>query len=140
DVGAWEEGPCPCGRGLPRLRQVTGRATDFLVGRDGRLVSGPSLTLAAVGKRPSLCQLQIEPGPIGQGQLRIKRGPRFEAPGDLEFLRETARKYLGEDTEIDWEFLDELPTEPSGKFLFCRSSVVPRFLGPPPGDHDGLPS
>src|SRR5262249_36293897 len=40
DLGAWADGPCPCGRGLPRLRNVAGRVTDFLVGCDGRLVSG----------------------------------------------------------------------------------------------------
>lgn len=132
DVAAWEEGPCDCGRGLPRLRRVTGRATDFLVGHDGRLVSGPFLTLAAVGKRPSLGQLQIHQDRAGVVRFRIKPGPRFQNPADVDFLRETARAYLGETTEVEWEFVDELPSEPSGKFLFCRSSVAPGFLAASP--------
>lgn len=130
DVASWEEGTCPCGRGLPRLRRLMGRATDFLVGHDGRMVSGPFLTLAAVGKRPSLGQLQIQQDKIGQLHFRIRRGGRFKDPDDLIFLQETARKYLGETTSVDWEFVEELPSETSGKFLFCRSSVAPRFLGP----------
>ena len=40
DMAAWADGPCPCGRGLPRLERVAGRVTDFLIGADGRLVSG----------------------------------------------------------------------------------------------------
>ncbi len=132
DVAAWEEGNCPCGRELPRLRRLMGRATDFLVGHDGRLVSGPFLTLAAVGKRPSLGQLQIQQDRIGQVHFRILRGSRFQDPADLEFLKVTARNYLGETTEVGWEFVEELRSEPSGKYLFCRSSVAPAFLGPTP--------
>lgn len=129
DVAAWDEGRCPCGRELPRMRRLMGRATDFLVGHDGRLVSGPFLTLAAVGKRPSLGQLQIQQDRIGQVHFRIQRGRRFQDPADLEFLQETARRYLGETAEVDWEFVEELRSEPSGKYLFCRSLVAPAFLG-----------
>src|SRR5262249_29218268 len=59
DLGAWEEGTCACGRGLPRLRSVAGRVTDFLVGADGRLVSGVFLATYLVAQRPSLGQVQI---------------------------------------------------------------------------------
>jgi phenylacetate-CoA ligase len=131
DVAAWDPTPCLCGRGLPKLQRVAGRATDFLVGRDGRLVSGPFLTLAAVGKRPSLGQLQIRQERIGAVRFRIKPGPRFQDPGDVDFLRETARTYLGEDTDVDWELVADLPSEPSGKYLFCQSSVAPGFLRAP---------
>ena len=131
DVAAWEKGGiCPCGRELPRMRRLMGRATDFLVGHDGRLVSGPFLTLAAVGKRPSLGQLQIQQDRVGQVHFRIQRGSRFQDPADLEFLKATARTYLGETTEVGWEYVEELRSEPSGKYLFCRSSVAPAFLGP----------
>src|SRR5262249_55637025 len=60
DVGSWDEGPCPCGRGLPRLKEVAGRVTDFLVGGDGRLVSGAFLSVALVARRTSLGRVQIE--------------------------------------------------------------------------------
>ncbi len=128
DVGVWEAGDCLCGRKLPRLKRVAGRATDFLVGHDGRLVSGPFLTLAAVGKRPSISQLQIRQSRVGQVQFRIVRGPRFQDPDDLQFLEQTARAYLGEATEVEWEFVEELTSEASGKFLFCVSQVSPDFL------------
>ncbi len=128
DIGAWQEERCPCGRGLPLLHQVMGRATDFLVGHDGRLVSGPFLTLAMVGKRPTLGQLQIIQDEIGKVHLRICPGHKFRQEEDVLFLEETARRYLGEDAVVTWELVDELRSEPSGKFLFCKSSVAPGFL------------
>src|SRR5262249_16951702 len=66
DVGSWEEGICPCGRALPRLRSVEGRVTDFLVGSDGRLVSGVFLATYVVAHRPSLGQVQIHQDRAGE--------------------------------------------------------------------------
>ena len=54
DMAVSKEGDCVCGRGLPRLQKVEGRVTDFLVGSDGRLVSGAFLTVAMVAKRHHL--------------------------------------------------------------------------------------
>ncbi len=51
DLGAWAAGTCRCGRGLPRLERVAGRVTDFLVGCDGRLVSGVYLATYVVAQR-----------------------------------------------------------------------------------------
>lgn len=128
DLGAWEEGRCPCGRGLPRLRTVAGRVTDFLVGGDGRLVSGVFLATYVIGRRPSLGQVQIQQETAGQVLFRIQRGPGFRDPDDLDYLQEASRRYLGSDTVVDWEFADELPPEASGKFLFCRSSAAPDYV------------
>src|SRR5262249_43349965 len=128
DVGAWATAPCECGRGLPLLRRVTGRATDFLIGHDGRMVAGPFLAHSLVAKRPSLGQLQVVQTRIGELHFRIKPGKLFREAEDGEFLRETARKYLGETTLADWELVNELTSESSGKFLFCKSTVSPGFL------------
>ena len=80
DLGMWEEGRCSCGRGLPRLRSVSGRVTDFLVGSDGRLVSGVFLATYVIGRRPSLGQVQIQQETAGQVLFRIRRGPNSAIP------------------------------------------------------------
>jgi phenylacetate-CoA ligase len=138
DLGAWAAGPCPCGRGLPRLETVAGRVTDFLVGADGRLVSGAFLTYYLVAHRTSLGQVQIRQSAPGQVLFRIKPGAAFDPPADLAYLEQQVRKHLGEPAQVEWEFVDELPNEPSGKFLFSRSTVAPRFLLEPtaPGKFD----
>jgi len=47
DMGVLDLQPCPCGKGLPQLREIAGRFTDFLVGTDGCLVSGAVLTVVS---------------------------------------------------------------------------------------------
>jgi phenylacetate-CoA ligase len=129
DMGTWEEGQCPCGRGLPRLREVSGRVTDFLVGPDGRLVSGVYLATYVVARRPSLGQVQIWQEEPGKVCYRIKPGPSFQGRNDLEYLQNETRRYLGEETFVDWEFVDNLGPELSGKYIFSRSSVAANYLG-----------
>ncbi|MBI1914231.1 MAG: phenylacetate--CoA ligase family protein [Planctomycetes bacterium] len=132
DVGAWEEGSCPCGRALPRLRNVEGRVTDFLVGSDGRLVSGVFLATYVVAHRPSLGQVQIHQDRAGEILYRIRPGYDFAAAEDLAYLESTSRQYLGDAVVVRWEIVEELPCEPSGKFLFSRSTVAPAFLSVAP--------
>lgn len=128
DLGAWADGSCACGRGLPRLERVAGRVTDFLVGCDGRLVSGVYLATYVVAQRPSLGQVQIRQQKIGAVTYRIKPGRDFHREQDLDYLRTTTRRYLGAEASIDVEIVDKLSAETSGKFLFSRSSVTPSFL------------
>ena len=66
DMATFETAPCPCGRGLPRLARLEGRVTDFLVGSDGRLVSGVFLATYLVAARPSLGQVQLWQDSAGQ--------------------------------------------------------------------------
>jgi phenylacetate-coenzyme A ligase PaaK-like adenylate-forming protein len=128
DMAAWADGPCPCGRGLPRLERVAGRVTDFLVGADGRLVSGVFLATYVVAQRPSLGQVQIRQDRAGAVTYRLRPGNDFDPLEDVKYLEDATRLHLGEGAEFDWEAVEELSAEPSGKFLFSRSTVTPRFL------------
>jgi phenylacetate-CoA ligase len=128
DLGAWQEGSCPCGRALPRLGRIAGRVTDFIVGADGRAVSGAFLSLYVIGKRPSLGQIQIVQSEQGRVLYRIKRGIDFQEDPDIEYLRATTLQYVGPGTKVDCEFVDDLPPEPSGKYLLSRSTVTPSFF------------
>jgi phenylacetate-CoA ligase len=127
DMGSWAIGDCPCGRHLPRLEKVAGRVTDFLVGSDGRLVSGVFLATYVVAHRPSLGQVQIHQDRVGHVTYRLCPGPGFDAVIDGEYLAQATREHLGNVATMDIEVVAELPRAPSGKFVFSRSSVVPEF-------------
>ena len=125
DVAALDPAPCACGRGLPRLTHLAGRVTDFVVGSDGRLVSGVFLATYVVAKRSSLGQVQIVQDTPGHLVYKIAPPEGEEtSPGDLEFLRAATREHLGPQSTVDFEFVQTLPTEPSGKILFCRSTAT----------------
>jgi phenylacetate-CoA ligase len=128
DLGAWARDSCPCGRRLPVLDEVAGRVTDFLVGSDGRLVSGVFLATYVVAQRPSLGQVQIHQARAGHVVYRLRPGHCFDPETDAEYLRRATRQHLGTAATADVELVRELAAEPSGKFLFSRSSVTPAFL------------
>ncbi len=135
DLGSWAAGTCPCGRGLPRLERVSGRVTDFLVGCDGQLVSGVFLATYVVAQRPSLGQVQIRQHRPAAITYRVKPGRAYDPDEDTNYLRCTTRQYLGDRAMVDVEVVDDLPNEPSGKYLFSRSTVTPSFLEGHAGVH-----
>jgi phenylacetate-CoA ligase len=135
DLGSWAAGDCPCGRGLPRLENVAGRVTDFLVGCDGRLVSGVFLATYVVAQRPSLGQVQIHQDRPAAVTYLVKPGRDYLPAEDVNYLRCATRQYLGDQAEVAVEVVDDLPTELSGKFLFSRSSVTAPFLNEKAGVH-----
>jgi phenylacetate-CoA ligase len=128
DVGAWASGPCKCGRGLPRLESVSGRVTDFLVGCDGGIVSGVFLATYVLAKRPSLGQVQILQNQRKKVTYRICRGPGFDEAQDTDYLKQMSKRYLGEDIAVDFEFVNEILPESSGKFILSRSSIAADFV------------
>lgn len=138
DMASYEIGNCPCGRGLPRLKQVEGRVTDFIVGGDGRLVSGVFLATYVVAKRPSLGRVQIWQETPGRVVYRIAsldgQSPQV---ADLRFLTEATQTHVGADTHVEFESVPELQSEATGKTLFCRSTAKSDFL--PTTDLDNTP-
>jgi phenylacetate-CoA ligase len=108
---------------------VEGRVTDFLVGLDGRLVSGAFLTIAIVAKRPSLGQVQLWQEVPGQVLYKIAPGGnRTISQSDVQFLESETKRYLGSGTKVEYEFVDQIPQEPSGKYRFCISEVEKTFV------------
>jgi phenylacetate-CoA ligase len=128
DMASPAAGACPCGRNLPRLEKLAGRVTEFLVGSDGRFVSGVFLATYVVAHRPSLGQVQIQQDRPGHVVYRLRPGRGFDPAADGEYLRAATREHLGPGATCDLDLVAELPRSPSGKFLFSRSSVSPAFL------------
>jgi phenylacetate-CoA ligase len=126
-MGCWADGPDGSGRNLPRLRSVEGRVTDFVIGDDGRMVSGVFLATYVVANRPSLGTVQLWQNTPGIVLYRIRRGPGFREPDDLDYLRSATREYLGNNAIAEFEFIDEFPLSPSGKLQFCRSEIQPEY-------------
>jgi phenylacetate-coenzyme A ligase PaaK-like adenylate-forming protein len=120
DIAQWaDDGPCECGRGLPRLRGVEGRITDFLRMPDGRMVSGPSLALL-VGQTPGVRQAQF----VQQGPLDIRLdlipgngyGPYVE-----DDLRRRLHPYFRDQVRFAIRRVESIPMELSGKFRFVKT-------------------
>ncbi|MDR0338414.1 MAG: hypothetical protein LBI18_15170 [Planctomycetaceae bacterium] len=125
DTASWDTGTCSCGRALPRINNVAGRVTDFIVGMDNRLCSGVALATFIVAKRPSFGQIQIIQEEYGKILYRIGGGKDRTLNQDgIDFIRQQTEMYLGKGMQIDFEYVDSIPHEASGKYIFSRSKIA----------------
>jgi len=121
DWGSQSTQQCACGRGLPMLKIVEGRIIDHFKAQDGRLVFGAFLI-------PMIPPL----GPIKQYQIiqesRDLLAIRVIAAGPVNEekfhqIQQAVKKVLGENVQTRLEFVDSLPTTPTGKHRYTVSKV-----------------
>ncbi len=124
DAAIPADGSCACGRGLPLIRVAAGRITDFLVTPEGRVVSGAALTISLIARTPGLAQAQIVQESRDRIILRLVRGKAFDE-GSLEFLRRSMVDFFGSSVRLGFDWVDQIPLEPSGKYRFSISQVDP---------------
>jgi phenylacetate-CoA ligase len=132
DLASWESSePCPCGRSLPRLGKIEGRITDFLRMPDGRIVSGPSLTLV-VGDMREIRQAQfVQPAP-NQVRLKVVSGEGYNADTAKE-LHRRLYSYFRDQVQLSILQVDDIPKEPSGKYRFVKTELEEPAYSAPPG-------
>ena len=118
------DGECKCGRGLPRIRIKGGRVTDFLTTPDGRIVSGASLTIYLIANTPGIRQAQLIQEKKQEVIIRLVKGSQF-SDESVNYIRTTAKGFLGENISITIDYVDDIPQTRSGKSLFCISNVNP---------------
>jgi phenylacetate-CoA ligase len=103
------------------MEMVGGRTTDFLLAPDGRRVSGAALTIYLIANTPGVRQAQIVQDSHDTLRLRIVRGPEF-TEGSTTFLKKKVAEFFGFEMALQFEFVESIPKEPSGKYRFsiCR--------------------
>ncbi|HJV24475.1 MAG TPA: AMP-binding protein [Aromatoleum sp.] len=124
DVAALDPAPCACGRGLPLLKDIQGRTTDFVVARDGTVMHGLAL-IYVVRDLPQVAAFRIV-----QESLELTRiivvpaegyGPEIE-----DRIRQGMANRLGQGVRIEIETTAEIPPEKSGKYRYVMSHVGAR--------------
>ena len=122
DVAALDERACACGRGLPLLREIQGRSTDFIVARDGTLMHGLSLVYL-VRDVPGVEKFKIVQESLMRTRILLVTGPAFRDDA-LARIRDGAVQRLGEGVEVSLERVDDIPREASGKYRYVVSRVA----------------
>jgi phenylacetate-CoA ligase len=108
------------------LERIEGRDADYIVTPAGELISGISLTENFALQVPGIAQFQIVQETVGRFLFRLVRGPEF-GPGSLKRLGALAIRHFGPEVEYRCEYLESIPSEPSGKYRFCISHVPNPF-------------
>lgn len=121
DVGVLSDQPCACGRGLPVLKDIQGRATDFVVASNGTVMHGLAL-IYILRDLPSIRSFKIV-----QESLELTRVivcPEGELPRDDESkIVDGFKARLGQNVKIDVQVVDHIGPEKSGKYRYVVSHV-----------------
>ncbi len=120
DVSRHPDEPCPCGRGLGGLADVTTKAEDIVVTPDGRFVS-PSVLTHPFKPFDQIVRSQVVQDEPDHVTVSIVPSAEFTAAQRSE-LEAGLRERLGEAMRVETRIVDDIPPEASGKFrwVVCR--------------------
>jgi len=121
DVGSLANNSCPCGRGLPLLQEVGGRLVDVLYTTDGQKIATITVMPNLVEHLGITNQIQFDQHSLDRLTIRMSK-PRPDSE-IIERQRKTAQKIFGENMLISYEFVDQIPLLPSGKYRLVISHV-----------------
>lgn len=124
DLATVLNGPCSCGRGLPRLGKVLGRTTDILYTPEGKSVSGVSILDTFVIHIKGFKQVQIIQNKIDYVLFKIVKDSDF-SEASLKKLQDVVIKIFGDQMKYSIEFIDKIPMTARGKFQFTICNVKP---------------
>jgi phenylacetate-CoA ligase len=122
DVGVLTDAQCSCGRGLPLLKEIQGRTTDFIVAQDGTVLHGLAL-IYVLRDLPGIESFKIIQHNLAKTQLLIVRNMDYSQETSEALIQEVFKKRLGKGVKVDIEYLAEIPKEQSGKFRYVVSHI-----------------
>jgi phenylacetate-CoA ligase len=130
DVGKPSDEVCACGRGLPLMKSIEGRVSQFMAIYDKSLNRVIPVSTAGPGLFGGiLMYIPIENYRIIQENIdkvvikAVKRKGYSQKHTDL--MVKHIRKFLGDNVTVEVEFVDYLPPLPSGKRTVFISKINP---------------
>lgn len=122
DIGILDDRTCDCGRGLPLLREIQGRSTDFVIAQDGTVMHGLAL-IYILRDMPEIKIFKILQESLDFTRVQVVTEAGLY-PSQISRIIESFQARLGRDVKIEVEQVSEISTEKSGKFRYVISKVV----------------
>lgn len=119
DMAIWmpEDFQCKCGRHGRVLESIEGRVDDFVELNDGRRIMRFDYLFKGTDiiKEAQVCQFE-------KGKVHFKLVLREDKRADIEKeLTMQFRKWISDDMELSFEYLDKIPRSNTGKFKAVQS-------------------
>jgi phenylacetate-CoA ligase len=124
DVAALDDRPCPCGRGLPLLKDIQGRTTDFVVAKDGTVMHGLAL-IYVLRETPGIDSFKIVQESLDQVRVLLVPGAGYGEPARRR-IEDGLKARLGTDVRVVLEEVPRIEAERSGKFRYVISKIAAR--------------
>lgn len=121
DIGMLDDAKCSCGRGLPLMKEIQGRSTDFVVAQDGTVLHGLAL-IYILRDLPHIEAFKIVQENINLTTVWIVSKAGLD-PVLTASIEQAFRARLGQSVKIDIKQVEQIPAEKSGKFRYVISKV-----------------
>ncbi len=119
DLAIKSQAACQQGRGLEVLKEVVGRSTDFIVRQDGTIMHALAL-IYVLREVPGIKQFKIIQE--AKDRLRVQIIPTRQQVNTSAIVVGLKQR-LGQETQVQIEYLEHIPAEKSGKFRYVVSQV-----------------
>ena len=124
---------CPCGAPNSCIAQLQGRLPDRFVLADGRYIHPQIFATFVHPLLPNLRRYQIVQEEIDRIVVRLQPIPTAPpAAEQVETVKQRMMQGLGDTITLEIELVENIPSEPSGKFLTFRCLVPGHGIDPRP--------
>jgi phenylacetate-CoA ligase len=108
------------------FEKISGRVSDMFVRKDGSLLDFQYF-VHLVGQTFNSGWIEkMQVVQLGYHQIQInivKADKSYEPEKEIPLIRRDIQKEMGEDCQVDFNFLDQIETSQSGKFQYVRSLI-----------------
>jgi len=121
DVASLDSRSCSCGRGLPLLKDIQGRTTDFVVAQDGTVMHALAL-IYTVRDLPGVEQFRITQHDLDRTEVQLVATSPFSAEHEQKIVQEFKSR-LGSSVAIEVRRVERIAPQKSGKYRYVESRV-----------------
>lgn len=122
DIAVLDDQPCSCGRNLPLLREIQGRATDFVVAADGTVMHGLAL-IYILRDLPGVEAFKIVQESLTRTLVQLVPNAQF-LESSVDTICKEFQSRLGAGVNVVVEKVTEIAPEQSGKYRYVVSHVI----------------
>jgi phenylacetate-CoA ligase len=113
------EDNCDCGLGLPLIKEVIGRTSDLITLPDGSRLSSAIVSYAVTNGVNKFRTYQKSPDRL---EILLQVNQCFRE-GDLTIMENKLRTHLPDEMSIDFQIVNDIPKDISGKFREFTSEI-----------------
>jgi phenylacetate-CoA ligase len=139
DVATEISEPCGCGRNLPLLSYVEGRAHDWMLGADGRRLHS-QLLIRPFSLDHEIWGYRVEQRAPGEFRGDVVLAADADPAAVAARVEERFASIVGRDEKIEISFVESLPRTPAGKVRRVQLSSPGEAASPGPGNPAGSAS
>jgi len=126
DLARYAQGTCSCGRNYRLLEGVEGRLQEFIVAKDGHLISLGDMQIPFAFD--NVRQFQFYQDEKGRVVFSVVKKGRYTEE-DTQHIKRALCERFGESVDISIRLVDTIPQTQSGKYRFLIQKLPVEFGG-----------